>query len=117
MVFRIPIIMAIMAFIQLMILLCNDQPLEPSNWKIKHTTRRISVVVERETKVAEIKFRMSSKFNMIYKTRLNVVHEHTYRPTIKVKKILTGFYLGSYILLILSIVNFVANAVVTKFYM
>lgn len=75
------------------------------------------MVVERETKVAEIKFRMSSKFNMIYKTRLNVVHEHTYRPTIKVKKILTGFYLGSYILLILSIVNFVANAVVTKFYM
>ena len=102
MVFRIPIIIAIMAFNQLMILLCNDQPLEPSNWKINHTMTRISVVVDREMKVAEIKFRMNSKFNMIYKRRLNVVHELPYRPTIKVKKILTGFYFLYFILDLIS---------------
>ena len=102
MVFRIPIIIAIMAFNQLMILLCSDQPLEPSNWKKNHTMTRISVVVDREMKVAEIKFRMNSKFNMIYKRRLNVVHELPYRPTIKVKKILTGFYFLYFILDLIS---------------
>lgn len=75
MVLRIPIIIAIMALIQLMIQFCNDQPLVPSKPKIKHTMTRISVVVERGFKVAEIKFSISSKSNMINKRRLNVVHE------------------------------------------